>query len=119
MHHKLKQLMCSLALCMTLVIPSLAHANALHEKPSALAMTGDAIFVRPVMLVTTVVGAAVFLVSSPFSALGGNFGESFEVLVEGPFETTFIRCLGCSQNGRKASEVVEQEESNEEATEES
>jgi len=110
MYHKIKQLMCGLALCVSLVIPTLAHANAVSETPSALAMTGDGIFVRPVMLATTILGAGIFIVTSPFSALGGNIGESFEVLVEGPFETTFIRCLGCSMNGRKASEVVEQED---------
>ena len=73
-------------------------------------MTGDALFVRPVMLATTILGAGLFIVSSPFSALGGNVGEAWDVLVEGPFETTFVRCLGCTSNGRKATQTVEQEE---------
>lgn len=110
MHQKIKQILCSLALSLTLALPTIAHANTISETPSSLAMTGDALFVRPVMLVTTIIGAGIFIISSPFSALGGNFGESFEVLVEGPFETTFVRCLGCTINGRKAAEVVEQED---------
>lgn len=110
MYNKIKQLLCSVALCVSLVLPTIAHANPVNETPSAMAMTGDALFVRPLMFVTTILGAGVFIVSSPFSALGGNIGDSFEVLVEGPFETTFVRCLGCTLNGRKANDVVEQED---------
>lgn len=91
-----------------LALPSAGWANTIEEKPSALAMTGDALFVRPVMLVTTVVGAAIFIVSSPFAALGGNIDESFEQLVKNPFDTTFVRCLGCTVNGRKVSTTVKQ-----------
>ena len=78
-------------------------------KPSALAMTTDAVLLRPVLLATTIVGSAVYLVSLPFSALGGNAGEAGEVLVVGPAKATFVRCLGCSRSGRKA-ETVEQSE---------
>jgi len=99
-----------LALSLCLALPASGWSQTVEEKPSAMAMTGDALFVRPVMLVTTLLGAGVFLVSSPFSALGGNVGEAWEVLVEGPFETTFVRCLGCTMNGRKQTTVVEQEE---------
>lgn len=113
MHHKLKQFISAALFSLVLALPTIGHANAIHETPSALAMTGDTIFVRPVMLVTTIIGAGLFLISSPFAALGGNIGESFEVLVEGPFETTFVRCLGCTMNGRKASQTVEQEDDSE------
>jgi hypothetical protein len=85
-----------------------SSTNTIEETPSALAMTGDAFFVRPVMLVTTVIGTVIFIVSSPFAALGGNIGESFEQLVGKPFETTFVRCLGCTVNGRKVSTTVKQ-----------
>jgi len=91
-------------------VPSTGWSSTIEETPSAIAMTGDALFVRPVMLVTTILGAGLFIVSSPFSALGGNVGEAWDVLVEGPFETTFVRCLGCTSNGRKAAHTVEQEE---------
>lgn len=68
-------------------------------------MTGDALFVRPALLATTIVGSAVYLVSLPFSALGGNAGEAGEVLVVGPAKATFVRCLGCSRTGRKPDTV--------------
>lgn len=94
-----------------LALPATGWSNTVEETPSAVAMTGDAIFVRPVMIATTVLGAAIFIVSSPFSALGGNLGESFSELVGKPFNTAFVRCLGCTMNGRKVSAVVSQDES--------
>lgn len=71
------------------------------EKPSALAMTGDLVIARPALLAMTVVGTAVFLVSLPFSLLGGNAGEAGKTLVLGPAESTFVRCLGCTRPGYK------------------
>lgn len=99
--------MTTLAVCL-LTFSSFGHARAVDEKPSALAMTSDAIFVRPALLATTIVGSAVYLVSLPFSALGGNAGEAGEVLVVGPAKATFVRCLGCTRSGRKP-ETVGQE----------
>jgi len=99
----------ALFLAVVLAFPSIGWSNTVEESPSAIAMSADALFVRPVMLVTTLLGGVIFVVSSPFSGLGGNIGESWNVLVEQPFETTFVRCLGCTMNGRKASTVVEQE----------
>jgi hypothetical protein len=85
----------------------ISHANTLEESPSALAMTTDALIVRPVLLATTIVGSAVYLVSLPFSLLGGNTAEAGEVLVAGPAKATFTRCLGCTRIGRKH-DTVEQ-----------
>jgi len=96
--------MTTLAVCL-LAFSSLGHARAVDEKPTALAMTGDAIFVRPALLATTIIGSAVYLVSLPFSALGGNAGEAGEVLVVGPAKATFVRCLGCTRSGRKPETV--------------
>ena len=110
MHSKLVSFCKTLLLALVLVIPSIAWSNTVEEIPSPLAMTGDAIFVRPIMLATTLVGAVVFIVSSPFAVLGGNIGESWDQLVSTPFETTFIRCLGCTTNGRKATTVIKQSE---------
>ncbi len=102
-----RAVMTALAVCL-LTFSSLGHAQAIDEKPSALAMTGDALLVRPALFATTIVGTAVYLVSLPFSALGGNAGEAGEVLVVGPAKATFVRCLGCSRTGRRA-ETVEQD----------
>ena len=86
---------------------AIGHANTLDENPSALAMTTDALLVRPVLLATTIVGSAVYLVSLPFSLLGGNTAEAGEVLVAGPARATFMRCLGCTRSGQK-NDTIEQ-----------
>lgn len=70
-----------------------------EENPSALAMSGDLLIVRPVMFTVTVVGAALWLVSLPFSAAGGNIKQAGETLVAKPALNTFVRCLGCTQTG--------------------
>lgn len=73
-----RTLVATVAACL-LAFSSLGHARAIDESPSALAMAGDAVFVRPVLLATTIVGSAVYLVSLPFSLLGGNAEEAGEV----------------------------------------
>ncbi|MDX1756908.1 MAG: hypothetical protein R3175_12665 [Marinobacter sp.] len=90
----------TVAVCL-LALASAGHAEPVDEQPSALAMTADALVARPVLFATTVVGAAVYVVSLPFSLLGGNAGEAGEVLVLGPGKATFVRCLGCERTGRR------------------
>lgn len=87
----------SLSALLLLPQMSLAQTTIGQEDPSALAMVTDAILVRPLGLVFTVIGSAVFVVTLPFSALGGNVGQAGDTLVAGPFRTTFDRCLGCTK----------------------
>jgi len=56
--------------------------------------TVDVVMARPVGVAATVTGFALFLVSSPFSLLGGNAGESWDNLVAAPANYTFKRPLG-------------------------
>jgi hypothetical protein len=58
-------------------------------------MAADMLIARPVGLVATVVGTALFIGSLPFSLLGGNADEAAHTLIEDPAEYTFGRCLGC------------------------
>lgn len=99
-------LITTLAVCM-MAFSSAGHANTVEETPSALAMTGDALLVRPALFATTVVGTAVYIISLPFSLLGGNAAEAGETLVVDPAKATFVRCLGCTKTGRK-DDTVEQ-----------
>jgi hypothetical protein len=62
--------------------------------PSGGEMMADAFMVRPFMLVGTVLTTATFIVTLPFSALGGNVGEAADVLVKKPATYTFVRPLG-------------------------
>ena len=80
---------------LTMVVPQvMAYEGRAHEERSAELMTFDLIFMRPLGLAATVVGTAVFLVSLPFSALGGNTGEAAQKLVVDPAKFTFSRPLG-------------------------
>ena len=62
--------------------------------PSGGEMMADAFMVRPFMLVGTVLTTATFIVTLPFSALGGNVGEAAGTLVMKPAAYTFVRPLG-------------------------
>ncbi|HYQ38575.1 MAG TPA: multidrug transporter [Pseudomonas sp.] len=70
------------------------------EAPPAYAMVGDLLVARPLLIAGTIIGTAVFIVSLPFSALGGNVKESADALVGGPGREAFARCLGCSSSAK-------------------
>jgi len=69
------------------------------EHPSYGAVILDALIARPIGVVATVFGAAIWVVTSPLTAVTGTIGEAGQVLVVDPFATTFYRCLGCSEIG--------------------
>jgi hypothetical protein len=85
------------ALSVSAMTPSVSLATKIEERPKATEMAADAFFVRPVMLGATVLGAGVYVVSLPFSLIGGNAKEAGNSLVARPFKATFIRCLGCTK----------------------
>ncbi|MCF8024918.1 MAG: hypothetical protein K9J79_06355 [Desulfobacteraceae bacterium] len=58
------------------------------------AMAVDIFAARPLGLASTVFGAATFVVSLPFSALGHNVGPAYEALIVSPARYTFDRPLG-------------------------
>ena len=57
-------------------------------------MAADLILVRPIGFLGTLFGSAVFIVGIPFSAIGGNTGDTFKKLVKEPAAYTFARPLG-------------------------
>lgn len=65
-----------------------------EDQNSPMAMTIDLIILRPLGLVATLAGTLIFIVSSPFAALGGNTEEAWNSLVVTPAEYTFKRPLG-------------------------
>lgn len=75
------------------------HAQG-GEEPSPGEMAVDALIARPVGLAVTGLGAITFVVSLPFSALGGNVKGAGQMLVVEPARNTFVRCLGCKTPGR-------------------
>ena len=79
-----------------LVISPLASArtNTPYDHTSAMTMALDGVIVRPLGLCATVLGTAAWIVTLPFSALGGNVGESAQELIVKPASFTFTRPLG-------------------------
>ncbi|MGA8178522.1 MAG: hypothetical protein WB792_00580, partial [Desulfobacterales bacterium] len=71
-----------------------AAAQTSNEEITGSTMTADLLLVRPLGIVATVLGCAVFVVSLPFSALGGNTKQASQKLVKEPVEFTFTRPLG-------------------------
>ena len=74
MHNIGKRSMILLLIAAMIFIPlgtsALAQSQDLDNKITAEAMAADLLVVRPLGIVASVVGTAVFIVSLPFSALG-------------------------------------------------
>ena len=84
----------SLSMPMTAAAATSYGFLADSDEPTGGMMLADAFLVRPFMLVSTVVTTATFIVTLPFSAMGGNVGESASALVGEPAAYTFTRPLG-------------------------
>ncbi|MFO7838447.1 MAG: hypothetical protein R6X08_02960 [Desulfosalsimonadaceae bacterium] len=95
-----KRLVVMAALFSILLLPLSAaaaqNATTLQQPATASSgyITADIFAARPVGIASTVLGTAAFIVSSPFSALGGNFEHTFDEIVKKPFLYTFKRPLG-------------------------
>jgi hypothetical protein len=97
MNGRLKMIVVLLTAAALVAVPCMtcfAQGLELDDDVIAGKMAGDALVARPLGLCTTVIGGALFLVSLPFSALGGNVGPAFDYLLADPFQFTFNRPLG-------------------------
>ena len=81
-------------ICVPLGTSALAQEYFEVKEPGGGAMMYDLVVLRPVGLVATVLGSAVWLVSLLFSAAGDNVGTATEKLVKDPATFTFNRPLG-------------------------
>jgi len=78
----------------TFAAGALAQSPSQEEEAKAGKMVVDILLVRPLGIVSTVAGTAVFIVSLPFSAIGRNIKASAKKLVLEPAKFTFARPLG-------------------------
>jgi len=83
----------------SLSLPMTANATSYDymadsEEPTGGTMMADAFLFRPFMLISTAVTTVTFIIMLPFSAMGGNVGESATTLVAEPAAYTFTRPLG-------------------------
>jgi len=106
--------MVALIISCMLLPQTLWAQEAIDESPNEWAMVGDLLVARPLGVVLTVGGAAVWLVSLPFTLLAGNASEAAGTLIGGPVETTFMRCLGCRNPGYSGKDVKAIQKLNEE-----
>ncbi|MEW6077751.1 MAG: hypothetical protein AB1724_08070 [Thermodesulfobacteriota bacterium] len=93
---KLIVLVCLLTFMMTIFYTG-AVAEAVQQQmmnPTPADTFIDALFYRPIGLALIPLGAALFVISLPFSAIGGNVPSAFHNLVVAPAEYTFCRPLG-------------------------
>lgn len=74
--------------------PSPMTSTSLDKKPSGSAMLLDIFVYRPLGFIATGIGTGAFIIASPFSAMGGNFKESFDAMVVTPAKFTFKRPIG-------------------------
>ncbi|MFQ5658812.1 MAG: hypothetical protein ACE5GZ_00180 [Gammaproteobacteria bacterium] len=73
-----------------------SSAQSDEYKPTMDEMITDGLIYRPLGVAATVVGTGIFIVTLPFSLLGGNADDAGERLVAEPARDTFRRCLGCA-----------------------
>lgn len=72
--------------------------SQVDEAPSAGAMAFDLLLVRPLGLVTTVLGTGIFILQLPFDFSNENSkSKAFDTLVAEPARYTFVRELGSTE----------------------
>lgn len=81
-----------------------------RERPGFHLVFWDAVLVKPIGLISTVVGSALFVVTLPVTLPTGTVGEAGATLVGDPFMDTFMRCLGCTEVGWRKLPVKELEQ---------
>jgi hypothetical protein len=80
---------CVAALLLTPVTPACAV-----EVDDSVAVAADVLVVRPVCLVATVVGSALFIVALPVAATSKSIKQTARTLVVKPAKMTFTRPIG-------------------------
>ncbi len=97
---KCKKIIISFFLILSVTISPLSFviaaedSNRHYKQTSGEVMTADLLLCRPLGFVAMLGGTVFFVLSSPFSALGGNIGEAWDSLVVIPAAYTFTRPLG-------------------------
>jgi phosphatidylglycerophosphatase A len=98
MYRRLKKIAALLIIAAMLTITTgsevLARTETEQDKPDAGAMVADSVLLRPLGVVTLIAGFTFFVISSPFSALGGNIHTAWDKMVVDPARFTFARPLG-------------------------
>jgi hypothetical protein len=87
-------LLCTAAVAADQTAAEAGPTIELDGAPTAEQMALDIVLVRPLSLVGTVLGTAVFIVALPINALTLNFKDPARRLILEPAKYTFVRPLG-------------------------
>ena len=95
--YKLLTMMASVSLIFASMQPALAaiEIDETDFGPSYETMAVDTIVGKPLQLVAAVAGTAAYIVSLPFSLIGGNADQAQQELFVEPWDA-MGRCLGCT-----------------------
>ena len=83
-------LLCALAFA----LPAQAEEGRDPASPSAGDITFDLILMRPLGVLETTVGLAIFAIAAPLAAPGGGVHDVWDRFVGVPYDDTFARPLG-------------------------
>ncbi|WP_201576583.1 hypothetical protein [Psychrobacter immobilis] len=94
---KIFTMIASLSLIVASMQPALAAIEIDEDDfgPSYGTMAADTIVGKPLGLVTAIAGTAAYIVSLPFSLIGGNADQAQQKLFVEPWDA-MGRCLGCT-----------------------
>jgi hypothetical protein len=81
--------LCTVALLLAATTAALANPPSKTDVVAA-----DAVVMRPALLVATILGSAIFVVSLPFAAISKSIKPTAHALVVAPAKATFTRPLG-------------------------
>jgi hypothetical protein len=84
----------SLSVLLLMLIANPVFANDTISGEKGTDMVVDALVVRPVGLVSVVLGTAVTIISLPFTLPSGSVGAAAQAMIVEPAEYTFNRSLG-------------------------
>ena len=90
------------AITLSAAAPVLAgslYESRYDQEPDGAEMLADVVLVRPATFIASAVGAVGWVISLPFTALGGNVEEAGEVLVKEPMRYTILRPVGYMEEG--------------------
>jgi hypothetical protein len=86
----MRKIIISLMVCLLVLNSTAAFAAETDD----IMVVGDLLLARPLGIVATVIGSAVFFVSLPFTIPSGSAQHTGDVMVGEPFNFTFKRPLG-------------------------
>ena len=80
------------------------------DEPTGGKMLADVAVVRPMTFIASAIGAVGWVVSLPFTIIGGNMGEAGHTLVVDPLRYTFVRPLGHMEEGTPVHHITRTDE---------